>query len=50
MGNFNNAYYFMKIYSNLEQSNSENNKATKTSENLEESAQAGGTLGNLEKK
>ena len=38
----------MEVYNDLKQSNSDNDKATKTSENPEKPAQAGEILGNLE--
>lgn len=50
MGDFDNAYDPTEVYSDSEQSNSDDDEAAKMPENLEEPAQAGGTLGNSEGK
>lgn len=47
---FDNAYNPINVYSNSELSNSDNDEAVKTPENLEKPAQARKTLGNSEEK
>lgn len=48
MVNFNNAYDPTEVYSNLNQTNSDNDKTKKMPENPEDLAQARGILGNSE--